>query len=78
MRRKNDLNSFYKEANELLQKREEELLENTKKEILDVIKSIAVHQGISLVFSKEQVLYAQDAYTNITEEVIKKLNEVTE
>ncbi len=75
-KRKNELESFYKEANELLVKKEEQLFMESKRRIMEAVKEIAVRDGIGIVFSKEQVLYAAESYyANMTERVLRKLNE---
>jgi len=75
-KRKSELDAFNREALDLLTKKEEQLLVESKKRIMDAIADIAVRDGIGLVFSKEQVLYAAESYySNMTAKVIRKLNE---
>jgi len=76
VKRKSELEAFNREASDLLTKKEEQLLMESKKRIIDAITEIAVRDGIGLVFSKEQVLYAAESYySNMTSKVIRKLNE---
>jgi len=75
-KRKLELDDFLKQANDLLKKREEQLLVEAKKKILEAIKFVAIQNNYTIVLSKEQVLYAADAASvNITDRVLRKLNE---
>ncbi|HPG32143.1 MAG TPA: OmpH family outer membrane protein [bacterium] len=75
-KRKTEAEGFYKEANDLLVKKEEQLIMESKRRIMEAVKDIAVRDGIGVVFTKEQVLYAAESYyANMTERVLRKLNE---
>ena len=73
-RRKSELQNFYVEAMSFIEKQEEKLLRDARVKIIDVIERLAIREGISLVFSKNEILYAAEGYADLTTEVIKELN----
>lgn len=73
--RRVELQTFYYQSMNILEKEREELIANARKTIYNAIKQIAIQDGFSLVFSENEILYAAEDYVDMTESVIRKLND---
>lgn len=74
LQKKSELQTFYHEAMKILNQREENLVQEAKNNISEAIKFISIRRGISIVFSKSGILFAAEAYVDLSNEVIDHLN----
>lgn len=63
--------SYYQQTMERLQQQESDLMEPVRKQVEDAVKAIADAKGLTVVLSKDTVVYGG---TDITQDVIKKLS----
>lgn len=73
--RRVELQTFYYQSMNILEKEREELIANARKTIYNAIKQIAIQDGFSLVFSENEILYAAEDYVDMTDSVIRRLND---
>lgn len=65
----------YDEALQQVQSRREKLVREAHENIYEAIEEVAIANGFSLVLSESEVLYASEAYTDLTRPVVKQLNQ---
>lgn len=70
-----NLEQIEQELEKQLQDQHREVVRNHQDQVLEAIEQEAIRQGYSLVLSEQDVLYASDQYTDLTPQVIKRLNE---
>ena len=74
----NELQSLYQDTLKQHKQRRRRAIENYHQRIKDAIRQEAVEQGYSLILSENEVLYAAEGYTDLTNGVINRLNESNE
>lgn len=70
-----EMQSLYKDTLKQHKQRRRRTIENYHQRITEAIRQEAVEQGYSLILSENEVLYAAEGYTDLTNGVIKRLNE---
>ncbi|MBI4178056.1 OmpH family outer membrane protein [bacterium] len=73
--RKVELQTFYYQSMNVLDKERETLISEARKSIYNAIRDIAIQKGFSLVFSENEILYASEDYVDMTADVVQKLNQ---
>ncbi|MFB6226727.1 MAG: OmpH family outer membrane protein [bacterium] len=69
-----ELQSLYEDTLQQHKKRRQRTIENFHQKIKGAIREEAVEQGYSLILSENEVLYAAEGYTDLTSDVIQRLN----
>lgn len=69
-----DLQSLYEDTLKQHKENRRRTIENYHQRIKDAIRQEAVEQGYSLILSENEVLYAAEGYTDLTNGVINRLN----
>jgi Skp family chaperone for outer membrane proteins len=69
-----ELQSLYEDTLKQHKQRRQRTIENYHQKIREAIRQEAVEQGYSLILSENEVLYAAEGYTDLTNGVIKRLN----
>lgn len=72
-----ELQSLYQDTLKQHKQRRRQTIENYHQKIKQAIRQEAVEQGYSLILSENEVLYAAEGYTDLTNGVIKRLNKST-
>jgi Skp family chaperone for outer membrane proteins len=75
LQKKSELQTFHHEAMKIMNQREENLIQEARENIAEAIKFIAIRRGISIVFSKSGILFAAEAYVDLSNEIIEHLNQ---
>lgn len=70
-----DLERLMIESKRLLLRKEEELKHNIMGKIYDTIESVAREKGYTVILDKEVVLFSLESVNDITDEIIRKLDE---
>ncbi len=69
-----DQDEIYQEALEQINSQLNRVIREAHRHIYEVIEEVAITNGYSLVLSENEVLYASEAYTDLTEPVLRRLN----
>ncbi len=69
-----DAGEMYREALEQIESRRDRVIRDAHREIYEAIEEVAITNGYSLVLSENEVLYASEAYTDLTNQVVQRLN----
>lgn len=73
--KKEELQNLKEESREFISSREEELLQKIMGDIYDAVGEIAQGDDYTVILDRDSVIYSEDDVSDITEEVIKYLNE---
>ncbi|MFP4687023.1 MAG: hypothetical protein ACLFN5_02820 [bacterium] len=69
-----EMDEMYRETLLEIEERRERIVREAHREIFNVIEEEAINQGFSLILSENEVLYASEDYTDITRDVLRRLN----
>lgn len=72
-----ELQKLYEDTLEQHKQRRKQTVEKYHRRIREAIREEAIEQGYSLILSENEVLYAAEGYTDLTNGVINRLNEDT-
>ncbi len=70
-----DLGDLREDLRQQLVDRRREIVQSRHREVLEAIEEEAIQRGYSLVLSENDVLYASEDYTDLTRDVINRLNQ---
>lgn len=71
----NEMQSVYEDYLKQHEESRRETIEKHHKKIMNAIRQEAIEQGFSLVLSENEILYAANQYTDLTNDVIERLNQ---
>jgi Skp family chaperone for outer membrane proteins len=70
-----ELEKLYQDALKQHEQRRQQSIEKYHQMIMEAIRQEAIEQGYSLILSENEVLYAAEGYTDLTNGVIERLNQ---
>jgi Skp family chaperone for outer membrane proteins len=70
-----EMQKLYQNTLEQHKQRRKRVIEEYHKKIMSAIRDEAIEQGYSLILSENEVLYAAEGYTDLTNGVIERLNQ---
>lgn len=69
-----ELKELYDDAFQQVRTQRENTIKRYHRNVLEAIRQEAIEQGFSLILSENEVLYAAESYTDLTNDVIDRLN----
>lgn len=69
-----EMRKIYEDTLKQIDDRREQLQKKYQQRIYDAIRNEAIEQGYSLILSENEVLYASQEYTDLTNDVLERLN----
>jgi len=70
-----EIQQLYENTLQQHKQRRQRVIEEYQDKIMAAIREEAIEQGYSLILSENEVLYAAEGYTDLTNGVIERLNE---
>lgn len=70
-----EMRKIYQDTLKQINQRRSKLQKEYQQKIYEAIRNEAIKQGYSLVLSENEVLYASQEYTDLTHDVLTRLNE---
>lgn len=70
-----ELESLYQDTLKQHEERRQQTIDEYHQKIMSAIREEAIEQGFSLILSENEVLYAAEGYTDLTNGVINRLND---
>lgn len=70
-----EVKKLYEKTLKQYKNRRQKTIESYHRKIKEAIRKEAIEQGYSLILSENEVLYAAEGYTDLTHDVIERLNQ---